>query len=82
MVFLLAKIMEILTEKDSLTIPEIQNNLKIKYGVVVPQRRIVAVIEKNGDKLDVMCKGDKTTVVITTKYRELLERHDENIPKD
>ena len=81
MIFLLAKIIEILTEKDSLTIPEIQHNLKAKYGVMVPQRRIVAAIEKNGDKLDANYKHGQILVAIATKYREHLACNDENIKR-
>jgi hypothetical protein len=81
MMFLLAKITEILTEKDSLTIPEVQHSLKAKYGVMVPQRRIAAVIAKNGNILDAVYKHGQIMVAITTKYREQLASNDENTKK-
>lgn len=74
MVFLLEKIIELLATKDGLTVSEIQYILKSAFGIIVPQKRIIHAIEKNGDKLDVMRICDKTTVMLTPAYRELIAK--------
>jgi hypothetical protein len=74
MLFLLEKIIELLSTNGGLTVPEIQHELKSKFGISVLQKWIIHVIEKHGDKMDVILKCGKLTVMLTPEYRKLINR--------
>jgi len=75
MTHILQKIIEPLLVNDSLTVAQLQHQLRTKFAMTVPQKQIFRIVEQSGDKLDVIHERGRSTVILIPDYRNLINKN-------
>jgi len=76
--FIFEKIIEILLIKGSLTVPQIQYQLKKLFGMTVHQKQIIAIINQHSEIFDVILEHGQAVVILTPQYRTSIESENNN----
>jgi len=76
--YILQKIIELLLLKEGLTVPQIQYQLRTDFGITIPRKLIIKIIDHHRDKLDVIHKCGQSTVKLIPKYRNLISKNKMN----